>query len=83
MIKHYLLSLLALTSISVAAQKNPILPEMHADPDVIAANGRYYIYSTTDGAPGWGGYYFTCYSSKNLKNWRYEGIILDLKKDTK
>ena len=64
--------------------QNPILPEMHADPEVLAApDGRYYIYSTTDGAPGWGGYYFTCYSSKDLKQWRYEGIILDLKKDTR
>jgi len=63
--------------------QNPILPEMHADPEVLAAEGRYYIYSTTDGAPGWGGYYFTCYSSKDLKQWDYEGIILDVKKDTR
>ena len=63
--------------------QNPILPEMHADPEVLAAEGRYYIYSTTDGAPGWGGYYFTCYSSKDLKRWDYEGIILDVKKDTR
>ncbi len=67
---------------SVAAQKNPILPELHADPDIIAHDGRYYIYSTTDGAAGWGGYYFTCYSSKDLKKWQYEGIILDVLKDT-
>ena len=67
---------------SPARAQNPILPEMHADPEVLAADGRYYIYSTTDGAPGWGGYYFTCYSSKNLRQWQYEGIILDLKKDT-
>ena len=64
------------------AQKNPILPEWHADPEIIYDGGRYYIYSTTDGAPGWGGYYFTCYSSKNLKDWRYEGITLDLHRDT-
>ena len=70
-------------ALPMQAQKNPILPEWHADPDVIADGGRYYIYSTTDGAPGWGGYFFTCYSSKNLKDWRYEGTILDLKKDTK
>ena len=67
---------------SPVGAQNPILPEMHADPEVLAANGRYYIYSTTDGAPGWGGYYFTCYSSKNLRQWQYEGIILDVKKDT-
>ena len=76
------LSFISCLSLSGAAAQNPILPELHADPEVLAADGRYYIYSTTDGAPGWGGYYFTCYSSKNLKQWEYEGIILDLKKDT-
>jgi len=81
--KHQFLSLFIAMSLSATAQHNPILPEMHADPEVLADGGRYYIYSTTDGVPGWGGYYFTCYSSKNLKQWQYEGIILDLKKDTK
>ena len=46
--------------------KNPVLPEFHADPEVLYSQktGRYYIYSTTDGARGWGGYYFTVFSSK-------------------
>ena len=78
--KKLFLFLFVMMSISMSAQKNPILPEMHADPEVLADGGRYYIYSTTDGAPGWGGYYFTCYSSPDLKQWNYEGIILDLKK---
>ena len=79
--KKTLLTLLSMVLTSAMAQ-NPILPEMHADPEVLADGGRYYIYSTTDGAAGWGGYYFTCYSSKDLKKWRYEGIILDVLKDT-
>ncbi len=64
---------------------NPILPGFHADPEVLYSEktGRYYIYSTTDGHPGWGGWYFTCYSSDNLVDWRYEGINLDLCKQTK
>ena len=62
---------------------NPILPEFHADPEIIADGNKYYIYSTTDGVQGWGGYYFTCYSSADLKSWKYEGVILDLTKDTK
>src|SRR5574344_794967 len=75
--------------ISTNAQKkwsgNPILPGFHADPEVIYSNltHRYYIYSTTDGFPGWGGKYFTCYSSENLTDWRDEGIILDLPSQTK
>ena len=49
----------------MAAQRpatgNPVLPEYHADPEILYAEqtGKYYIYSTTDGTPGWGGYYFT------------------------
>ena len=64
---------------------NPILPGFHADPEVLYSNKtkRYYIYSTTDGHPGWGGWYFTCYSSKDLANWQYEGVTLDVKEDTK
>lgn len=59
---------------------NPILPEFHADPEVMYSHqtGRYYIYSTTDGAPGWGGYYFTVFSSADLTHWRHDGIMLDL-----
>ena len=64
---------------------NPILPGFHADPEVLYSNKtkRYYIYSTTDGHPGWGGWYFTCYSSKDLANWQYEGVTLDVLKDTR
>ncbi len=63
--------------------RNPILPQFHADPEILhsEADGRYYIYSTTDGFPGWGGTYFTCYSSDNLRDWRYEGVTLDLSTD--
>jgi len=63
--------------------RNPILPQFHADPEILhsEADGRYYIYSTTDGFAGWGGTYFTCYSSDNLRDWRYEGVTLDLSTD--
>lgn len=60
---------------------NPILPEFHADPEILYSEntGKYYIYSTTDGTPGWGGYYFTAFSSQNLSDWVNEGIVLDVK----
>lgn len=62
---------------------NPILPEFHADPEVLFSNqtGKFYIYSTTDGAAGWGGYYFTVFSSPDLVNWTHEGIMLNLNTD--
>lgn len=80
--------LLFLTSISISAQKkwsgNPILPGFHADPEVMYSNQthRYYIYSTSDGVPGWGGKDFRCFSSANLTDWKDEGIILDLPTQT-
>lgn len=62
---------------------NPILPGFHADPEILYSNKtkKYYIYSTTDGQPGWGGWYFTVYSSDDLKEWKYEDVILDLKSE--
>ena len=65
------------------ATGNPVLPEFHADPEILHAEqtGKYYIYSTTDGTPGWGGYYFTVFSSDDLTDWRHEGIMLDLGTD--
>lgn len=61
--------------------KNPILTGFHADPEILYSNktGRYYIYSTTDGMDGWGGWYYTVFSSDDLLNWRYDGVALDLR----
>lgn len=63
--------------------KQPILPGFHADPEVLYSKktGKYYIYSTTDGTPGWGGHDFSVFSSDNLKDWKDEGKMLDLKGD--
>lgn len=62
---------------------NPILPGFHADPEVMYSHQtkRYYIYPTSDGFPGWGGSFFKVFSSKDLKAWKEEGVILDMKKD--
>lgn len=62
---------------------NSILPGFHADPEILYAQKtkQYYIYSTTDGQPGWGGWYFTVFSSSDLKTWKDEGTMLDLKSE--
>lgn len=73
------------TEKGAVAEGNPILPGFHADPEVLYSNKtrRYYIYSTTDGLPGWGGWQYYCYSSPSLKpgeaDWRSEGVALDAK----
>lgn len=63
--------------------KNPVLTGYYADPEILYAEktGKYYLYPTSDGFTGWGGYYFKTFSSDNLKDWKEEGIILDMKKD--
>ena len=62
---------------------NPVLPGFHADPEVLYSQQtkKYYIYSTTDGQPGWGGWYFTVFSSDDLRTWKDEGTMLDLKSE--
>ncbi len=62
---------------------NPVIPGFHADPEIMYSrrDGRYYLYSTTDGTPGWGGTYYTCYSSPDLTHWTPEGTVLDLATD--
>lgn len=72
-----------LLSPAIVSASNPVLPGFHADPEIVYSNktDKYYIYSTTDGTPGWGGYYFTVYSSPDLKEWTDEGIMLDVKSD--
>lgn len=69
------------TAKGVSAQGNPILNGFHADPEILYSNKtkRYYIYSTTDGKPGWGGWKYYAYSSADLKEWRCEGVVLDAK----
>ena len=59
---------------------NPILPDFHADPEVLFSKktGRFYIYPTTDGYSGWGGYSFDVFSSPDLVHFQNEGTILNL-----
>ena len=63
--------------------RQPILTGYHADPEVLYSSktGKYYIYSTTDGTPGWGGHDFSVFSSTNLIAWTDEGKMLDVKGD--
>ncbi len=61
----------------------PVLPGVTADPHIAAFGGRYYLYPTTDGSEGWMATSFHGWSSKDLKTWKDEGVILDLPRDLK
>ena len=58
-----------------------VLPGVFADPHIAVFNNTFYIYPTTDGTEGWKSTYFSCWSSKDLQQWKNEGVILDLPKD--
>ena len=52
-----------------------------ADPSLVSADGRYWLYPTTDGHPDWGATSFSAYSSPDLVEWRDEGEVLRLGSD--
>src|SRR5690606_41469318 len=56
--------------IEIPPAKNPVLEGYYADPDIIYSHKhkKYYLYPTSDGFDGWGGYYFKTFSSDNLKD---------------
>ena len=66
--------------VTVEADANPILPLFHADPEVLFSKqtGSFYVYPTTDGYAGWGGYTFDVFSSPDLVHFTNEGTILNL-----
>ncbi|MFF4625960.1 family 43 glycosylhydrolase [Streptomyces griseorubiginosus] len=68
-------------SVEAVPTGSPVLPGLHADPDVHHLDGEYWIYPTADGFDGWGGTKFTAYSSTDLVHWKDHGVILDLGTD--
>lgn len=57
---------------------NPVLPGQYADPDIDYMDGKFWIFPTTDGYPGWAGTKFHAFSSEDMVNWKDEGVILEL-----
>ncbi len=69
--------------VTAQVENNPIVPGFRADPEILYSqkNKKYYLYPTTDGVPGWGGYSFNVYSSPDLVNWTDEGTMLNLQSE--
>jgi hypothetical protein len=59
----------------------PVLPGVNADPHIAVFGDTFYIYPTTDGTEGWLSTSFRGWSSRDLVNWRDEGVLLDLPRD--
>lgn len=60
---------------------NPVLPGQYADPDIDYFDGKFWIFPTTDGFPSWSGTVFHAFSSKDMVEWKDEGIIMELAND--
>lgn len=62
---------------------NPVIAGFYADPEILYSEktGRYYLYPTTDGYEEWRNHDAHVYSSDDLKSWKREGTVIDLKKD--
>lgn len=59
---------------------NPVIDGQFADPDIDVFGDTYYLYTTSDGYAGWSGTRFRVFSSKNLVDWKDEGVILNCEK---
>ncbi|MCC8454378.1 family 43 glycosylhydrolase [Streptomyces rochei] len=68
-------------TVEAVPTRSPVLPGLYADPDVRYMDGRYWIYPTTDGFPGWSGTRFKAFSSRDLVHWTDHGVVLDLGPD--
>jgi beta-xylosidase len=64
------------------APPKPILDGFTADPAIRVFGDSYYIYPTSD-KPNWNTTDFSVWSSKNLIDWKKEGMILDVTRDLK
>ena len=82
-----LLALALLTPSALSAEEPPapraVLPGANADPHIACFGDTFYLYPTTDGTEGWKATNFQAWSSRDLVNWKNEGVILDLPRDLK
>ncbi len=60
----------------------PVLEGFTADPAIRVFGDTYYLYPTSD-KPNWQTTDFSVWSSKNLVDWRKEGMVLDVARDLK
>lgn len=61
-------------------RKYPVIDGLFADPDIAIFDGKFYIYPTTDGYPGWSGSRFSVFSSEDGKHFSKAGEVLDMEK---
>ncbi len=75
---------MSISSVALAAEPTtgptppkPILDGFTADPTIRCFGDTYYVYPTSD-KPNWQTTDFSVWSSKNLVDWKKEGMVLDV-----
>ncbi len=63
-----------------ATPPTPLLDGFTADPAIRVFGDTYYVYPTSD-KPQWMTTDFSVWSSKNLVDWKKEGLVLDVTRD--
>ncbi|XUL86228.1 family 43 glycosylhydrolase [Streptomyces galilaeus] len=66
---------------AVAMPVGSPVPGYFADPALVAFDGRYYVYPTTDGSDQWAATAFRAFSSADLLDWHDHGVVLELGRD--
>ena len=83
MIKTILAILMAAHATAFAADApKPVLEGFTANPAIRVFGDTYYLYPTSD-KPNWQTTDFSVWSSKNLVDWKKEGMVLDVTRDLK
>ncbi|MEU4689417.1 family 43 glycosylhydrolase [Actinoplanes sp. NPDC023714] len=68
-------------TVRALVMKSPVLPGLHADPNISVVGDTFWIHPTTDGFDGWSGTRIHAFSSKDLVHWTDHGVALDLGPD--
>jgi beta-xylosidase len=69
-------------AVSPAPAPRPVLEGFTADPSIRVFGDTYYLYPTSD-KPHWQTTDFSVWTSKNLVDWKKEGMVLDVVRDIK
>jgi beta-xylosidase len=72
----------AVEETNLPAPPKPILDGFTADPSIRVFGDTYYVYPTSD-KPNWMTTDFSVWSSKNLIDWKKDGMVLDVAHDLK
>ncbi len=67
----------SLCILRLCRRQNPVFRTLCRSQDMLKYQDTYYLYPTTDGFANWSGTQFHAFSSRDMREWKDEGVILD------